>query len=144
MTTLHTSAAPPGQPRTVSMENVGATWVQITWEPPFVVEFLISSYEIIAQASDDFGEIIRNMPTPDNKTFVNVTNLLPGTTYNFTVVAVTQGGDVIARGPESLPLQDVSTEFTGECSSARYYLYNVIYMSMQTFFVIIFTPQSLR
>jgi hypothetical protein len=105
------------------MENVGATWVQITWEPPFVVEFPISSYEIIARASDNdnFGEIIRNMPTPDNRTFVNVTDLLPGTTYNFTVVAVIQleGGDVISRGPESLPLEDVSTEVTGEYGSCQ-------------------------
>ena len=109
------STVPPGQPRTVSVESIGATWVRICWEDPFNVEFPISNYEIIAHATDNLGEIIRNMSTPDNDTFVNVTGLLPGTTYNFTVVAVVQGGDVIARGPESLPLDEVRTEFTGKC-----------------------------
>ena len=107
---------PPDQPRTVTVENVGATWVQISWDSPLVVEFPISYYEILARAGDSVGEIIRNISTPDNRTFVNVTALLPGTTYNFTVAAVIRGGNVISRGPESLPLQDVSTEFSGKCA----------------------------
>ena len=54
-----------------------------------------------------------NMSTPDNNTFVNVTNLLPGTTYNFTVVAVIEAGDVIARSVESVPFDDITTATTG-------------------------------
>ena len=107
------------------METIGATWVQICWEPPFNVEFPITYYEIIARATDDLGEIIRNMSTPDNVTFVNVTDLLPGITYNFTVVAVVQGGDIISRGPESLPLVDISTELTG-----TYIMLSAIFMQM--------------
>ena len=104
----------PGPPRTLSVENVGATWIQICWQSPFEVEFPISRYEIIARATDNPNTIIRNMSTPDNTTFVNVTRLLPGTTYNFTVVAVIIVGELIARSVESMPLDNVMTGFTGK------------------------------
>ena len=41
--------------------------------------------------------------TVSNETFYNVTGLLPGTTYELTVVAVSQGGNVIAEGQPSSP-----------------------------------------
>ena len=108
------STAPPGPPRTLSVETVGATWIQICWQSPIDVNFPISRYEIIARATDNFNTIIRNMSTPDNTTFVNVTRLLPGTTYNFTVVAVIEAGAVIARSVESEPLGDIMTGVTGK------------------------------
>ena len=85
----------PGQPVTLREETVGATWIQLTWESPLVVDFPISHYEIIARATNI---IIRNMSTPNNSTFVNVTDLIPGTAYSFTVVAVIEVGEVVARG----------------------------------------------
>ena len=101
----------PGQPVTLREETVGATWIQLTWESPLVVDFPISHYEIIAQAT---GIIIRNMSTPNNNTFVNVTDLIPGTAYNFTVVAVIETSEVVARGVESVSLDDIITGFTGK------------------------------
>ena len=53
------------------------------------------------------------MSTPNNNTLVNVTDLIPGTAYNFTVVAVIEAGEVVARGVESASLDDVMTGFTG-------------------------------
>ena len=54
------------------------------------------------------------MSTPNNNTFINVTDLIPGTTYSFTVVAVIEVGEVIAcRGVESASL-DIMTGFTGK------------------------------
>ena len=112
---------PPGQPHTLSVETIGATWTQICWEAPFDVDFPISRYEIISHATDnpDTETIIRNMSTPDNTTFVNITNLLPVTTYNITVVAVIEAGDVIARSVESAPLGDIMTGFTGKCDNTK-------------------------
>ena len=52
------------------------------------------------------------MSTPNNNTFVNVTDLIPGT-YNFTVVAVIEAGEVVARGVESASLRNIRTGFTG-------------------------------
>ena len=96
------------------MDNIGAIWVHICWEPPFIVDFPITHYEIIARPLDNVDATVVNMSTPDNRTFVNVTNLDPGTTYSFSVVAVIQAGEVVARGVESEPLRDIMTATTGE------------------------------
>ena len=54
------------------------------------------------------------MSTPNSNTFVNVTDLIPGTAYNFTVVAVIEAGELVARGVESASLDDIMTGFTGK------------------------------
>ena len=87
------------------------------WDAPFEVESPISYYEVIARATDNNNAGLVNVSTTDNSTFFNVTGLLPGTTYNLTVVAVSQGGGVIARGPESTPLGNIMTDVTGMCHS---------------------------
>ena len=46
------STAPPGQPRTVAVESIGATWVLICWDPPFIAESPISHYEITARPTN--------------------------------------------------------------------------------------------
>ena len=51
--------------------------------------------------------------TSTNATFFDVTGLLPGTTYELTVVAVSQGGDVVATSEPSAPIV-VTTELSGE------------------------------
>ena len=50
--------------------------------------------------------------TISNKTFYSVTGLLPGTTYELTVVAVSQGGNVIAESQPSRPIVN-TTGVTG-------------------------------
>ena len=50
--------------------------------------------------------------TISNETFYSVTGLLPGTTYELTVVAVSQGGDVIAESQPSGPIVN-TTGVTG-------------------------------
>ena len=47
--------------------------------------------------------------TTTNATFFNVTGLLPGTTYELTVVAVSQGGDIIVESQPSNSLQVITT-----------------------------------
>ena len=64
-----------------------------------MADFSISHYEILARAVDH-GEIV-TMETDINVTYFNVTGLLPGTTYELTVVAVSQGGGINARSVES-------------------------------------------
>jgi hypothetical protein len=50
--------------------------------------------------------------TITNGTFYSVTGLLPGTTYELTVVAVSQGGDVVAESQPSGPIVN-TTGVTG-------------------------------
>ena len=96
------------------MENVGATWVLICWESPVDVDFPITRYEIIARPLDNVDAVLVNMSSPDNRTFISVTNLDPGTTYSFSIVAVIQAGKVVARGMESEPVGDIMTATTGK------------------------------
>ena len=112
-TIINYFVAPPGQPRSLADEDIGATWVRICWEPPFDVDFPITRYEIIARPLNNVNAMVVNMSTSDNNTFVNVTGLDPGTTYDFSVVAVIEAGDVITRGIESTPLEDIMTTTTG-------------------------------
>ena len=56
------------------------------------------------------GTIIVNTTT--NHTSLNVTGLLPGTTYELSVVAVSQVGDIVARSEASDPIIR-TTDITG-------------------------------
>ena len=103
------STAPPGQPHNIACESIGATWIHISWDPPVMADSLISHYEITARTDIAMVTVI----TANNNTFFNITGLLPGTTYDLTVVAVSQGGDVIARSQESEPVQGIITGVTG-------------------------------
>ena len=51
--------------------------------------------------------------TSSNTTSFNVTGIFPGTTYQLTIVAVSQGGDIVARSQASDPVVD-STDVTGQ------------------------------
>ena len=113
----------PGQPWALSVQNIGTTWVRLLWLLPLVVDFPISYYEIIVAKSNDIGgaQHLENRSTLDSSTFINVTGLSSGTTYNFSVVAVIQAGQVVARSVESMPLEDIQTSATAgmTCSCNR-------------------------
>ena len=94
------------------MDNVGATSVRVQWNTPSVVGFPISYYLVTARSLNSSSRVlIANTST--NVTTFNVTGLLPGTTYELTVVAVSQGGEVFAESQvsDSLPL---TTKVTGK------------------------------
>ena len=103
--------ATPGPPSNPTIKDVGATWVHICWTAPLVADSPISRYEIIARiVNSPIGVVI--VSTVSSVTFFNVTGLLPATTYTLTVVAISEGGDVMARSPESESIQAM-TEVTG-------------------------------
>ena len=92
---------PPGQPTIVNVDSIGATWAHIGWEAPS---------RDLASAVDGSGLV--NVTTDNSNTSFNVTGLLPATNYSFSVVAVTEGGDVVARSNESESSQ-ATTGLTG-------------------------------
>ena len=101
-----TTAAPPGQPHTISVKESEATLFQVCWEAPIQSDFPISYYSIRAcnlnSTQTEVNKVMTN--TIMNETFSSVTGLLPGTTYELTVVAVSQGGDVVAESQASDPI----------------------------------------
>ena len=108
---LHYPTVPPGQPTELSVDSVGATWALICWTAPSG-DSMISRYEILAREVDGSGLV--NVTTGNNSTFFNVTGLLPATSYSLSVVAVAEGGDIVARSNESESSQ-VKTGLTGVC-----------------------------
>ena len=103
----------PGQPRTLSVDNVEATSFRVCWEAPFTFDSPISYYLITATNMNDTTAEVLTRNTSTNSTFYNVTGLLPGTTYELTVVAVSQGGNVVARSQASEPVVR-TTGFIGQ------------------------------
>ena len=85
------------------------------WDAPFNFDSPISFYTINARNlnSSEGMDALVVTNTSTNATFFNVTGLLPGTTYELTVVAVSQGGDVVATSEPSASIVE-TTELTGE------------------------------
>ena len=105
------------------MDSIGATWVLVSWTAPSGVS-VISRYEILAREVD--GSELVNVITDNNSTLFNVTGLLPATNYSLSVVAVAEGGDVVARSMESESSQ-ATTGLTGVCIdiSIKYIIFMV-------------------
>jgi hypothetical protein len=112
------SPATPGAPNVPAVESIGATWARVCWDAPIIADSPISRYQIIGREVGGAGIVVENTTT--NATFFNITGLLPATTYLFTVVAISEDGDVIATSPESMPIQD-TTGFTGMYMSVYMY-----------------------
>ena len=74
----------------------------------------ISFYIVSARNlnSTDGGNDVVTRNTTNNSTLFTVPDLLPGTTYELTVVAVSQGGDVFAESQPSGPIVN-TTGVTG-------------------------------
>ena len=111
-------SAPPGPPLNLNVDSSTTTSFAICWEAPLEFSSPISFYTVSARNLNDTGGddtsahvVTRN--TTNNSTFFNVTGLLPGTTYELTVVAVSQGGDVIAKSQPSEPVVS-TTGLTGQ------------------------------
>lgn len=106
---------PPSQPLTLSVDTIGATYFRVCWEEPRDILSPISYYLINTNNLNGTGGVddtlIRNT-TIDIRVF-NITGLLPGTTYELTVVAVSQGGNVAATSEPSDPVVH-TTGLTGQ------------------------------
>ena len=85
--------------------------MRVRWDAPFN-NSSVSYHLISARSLNDTGrDLVTNTST--NNTFFSVTSLLPGTTYELTVVAVSQGGDIIAESQASESVIS-TTGFTGQ------------------------------
>ena len=107
---IYTRAVTPDEPQNPSVDTLGATYMLVCWTAPF--NSFVSYYLINASSLNGTGRnLVAN--TSNNATIFNVTGLLPGTTYELTVVAVSQGGDVVAKSLASEPMVR-TTGLTGQ------------------------------
>ena len=108
---MHECTVPPGQPQMLIVTNIEATSAYIQWSPPSESNSPISHYLInVVQAGSPGGALVVNATV---LTSFNMTDLLPGTTYELTVVAVSQGGNVIAKSQPSSSVT-ITTRFSGK------------------------------
>ena len=106
--------AHPSQPQNVMILNLSTTWIYISWEAPLVADSYISHYVIMANAVTEGMLITANVTVGNDVILYNVTGLLPGTTYELTVLAVSQRGDVIAQSQPSVGVQGTTAAIIGE------------------------------
>ena len=118
---MHECAVPPGQPRELTVTDIQTTFALIQWSPPSD-NFPISYYLIYATHSGQTspGMAVLEFEVDIAATSYNVTGLLPGTTYELTVVAVSQGGNIIAEGQPSSPIVN-TTGVTGMSINCKGY-----------------------
>ena len=100
--------AVPEVPVDLYLVEVGATWISFGW---FLSNDLFLSHHVISVLNVKEGEVI-NITFEDSRPAVNVTDLLPGIEYNFTVVAVAVFDDIEAASLPSRPFSS-TTSITG-------------------------------
>ena len=97
------------------MDSSTATSFVLYWKAPLEFNSPISFYTVSAWNLNSTGggnDVVTRNTTNNSTLFTAVPDLLPGTTYELTVVAVSQGGDVVARSQPSDPIVD-TTAVTG-------------------------------
>ena len=88
--------------------DIGSTYARVCWQAPlFLGVPEVSRYEV--RATPVSGRTPVTARTTDNSRDVNV---LPGTTYEFRVVAISEFGDVVGSSSQSDPGFG-NTTFTG-------------------------------
>ena len=112
----HFTVPPPGQPNTLSVDSKTPMSMVVNWSPPLMTDSPITYYLVRACNLNTTNVEIDKIAvtnTTANISFINVTGLLPGTTYELTVVAVSQKGNFITLSQPSDPVIE-TTEVTGE------------------------------
>ena len=122
-THFHTlNTVPPDQAHALTVESSESTSISISWRPPTLTNLQILYYLISAvnlnSTSTVVGEndSITQVNTTSNVMLYNVTDLLPGTTYELTVVAVSRDiyrPEIVASMSQPSSSVTTTTGFTG-------------------------------
>ncbi|XP_075531166.1 receptor-type tyrosine-protein phosphatase H-like [Dermacentor variabilis] len=97
-----TDVGVPSLPRTLTIESLGTSWIEMKWQNPETPSGPISGYIITCS----HGE--QDITATTNETMFNVTSLKPGSLYTISVCAFNDGRLRRKRGPASL--LNVSTD----------------------------------
>ncbi|XP_059682102.1 receptor-type tyrosine-protein phosphatase eta [Gavia stellata] len=133
----------PSPIRDLKAEYVGVTSVNLTW---VVNDAASDSYTYRIEVVT--GTSVRNLTSDVNKT--EITELIPGTLYNFTVFAVAADGQTEGEGvPISLytrpsPIRDLKAEFVGVTSVNLTWVVNDAASDSYTYRIEVVTGTSVR
>ena len=97
---------PPSAPEDLLLQGFGNTWIAFSWFFQFHIET-----KIIFHIAVHGGGIELDITVDGDETTVNVTDLLPGTEYEFRVTAMASDGQI---SPPSTPLI-TTTAFPSMC-----------------------------
>ncbi len=94
--------APSGHPRSLKTKPVSSSSIMLSWDPPLLHERngIITSYTVYLNVDD----ITKEYTTAN--TTLTVVDLLPFTTYTFSIAAST----IIGQGPSSPQIMEITSE----------------------------------
>ena len=108
---VHIYTVPPDQAQDLTVEGTKTTSISISWKPLIANSLRVQYYLI--NVNNSMNDDIIQVNTTTNVTFYNVTGLLPGTTYELTVVAVYIDGGASVTMSQASSSVTATTRFTG-------------------------------
>ena len=100
-------------PQNLTVDSIRSTWADLCWQRPQEVgQPGIAFYTVTARDTSGNSEMV-SASTTSNATRLNMTNLLPGISYEFSVQAVAMVLDVEAAS-EFSATKTGTTSVTGE------------------------------
>ena len=95
-----TFKVPPSRPQDLKIADCGPTCIQLHWQKPVKLgQPTLSHYEVTYINEEGRGSTARISDTT-----LTFDGLVPGKAYQFTVVAISKMGSVVARSLQSDPL----------------------------------------
>lgn len=114
------SIVPPSKPLNLKVADCGPVCIHLQWQTPLKLGQPTLSYYAVTYVNEEGrGSTIQ---TYDNA--IRFSELVPGTTYQFTVVAISKVGNVIGRSLPSDPLK-----FPGKLALLSTYKTDIIFIS---------------
>ncbi|XP_055669678.1 receptor-type tyrosine-protein phosphatase eta isoform X1 [Falco peregrinus] len=127
----------------IKAEYVGMTYISLTWE---VNDTASNSYTYRIEVVN--GTSIRNLTS--TVTTTNITDLMPGTLYNFTVIAVVNDDETEGEGlsiglyTKPSPVQDLKAEYVGAEKVSLRWAVNTTASSSYTYRIEVVSGTSVR
>ena len=117
---MTTSIVPPSKPLDLKVADCGPVCIHLQWQTPLKLGQPTLSYYAVTYVNEEG----RESTIQTYKNAIRFSELVPGTTYQFTVLAASKVGNVIGRSLPSDPLK-----FPGKLALLSTYKTDMIFIS---------------